>query len=1605
MMFLTGLKCIWIFCWISLSQADADPSANADPARNAANFQNGFQSSSSSSNPRITEHPQDDFFAKNEPATLNCKAEGDPRPTITWYRNGKPVETNRENPISHRMLLDNGQLFFLRVIHSKNNHPDIGEYYCNATNSKGSVISRTANIQIAVLKDTFVEEPSDTTTAVGQRVVLRCSPPRGKPDPKVIWRKNGELVQTDDRIHITEEGNLEIDSVEKQDIGEFMCLAINTGGERQSRPAQLRVLDVPVFHKLPKNVDVEEGADAQFFCDVTGDPPIKVTWSKHDGAISFGRARVLPDHTLRIENVESDDDGVYICTAENAAGSTQATARLVVFSSPTFLISPRDQVVAKGRTVSLQCVAQGHPPPTVFWSKKSQENLMFPNRDSGHYSVAEDGTLRIEAVNETDAGVYICEALNIRGAAYASAKVEVKAESAFILPDHDTRPPPIITIGPQNQTLHVDSVAVLQCEADGDPKPIIRWYKNGRPLLMSGPRYAKRDSGTLQISDLKMQDTGSYTCKAISETGETTWQAFLTVASNFGQETVKAAALNLLPNPPTQPVVSDVTDTSVHLSWSPGIQTGQAQVLSFYVEYFAYETTDGWVVASTDVKRESFTVDKLRRNTTYIFLVRAVNEYGVGYPSPVSESVRLLGYKPKQLKPQLSKEEIIRQLSGDLVEIDYTHSINSSAISLNWRVLQAENIVEGYQILYREILDIRRLTYGEKKTIRVPSTVTTYMLTGLDSYSWYEIRVLAYNGKIQSQYSHPVKVQTAEQNYVPGAPQDVTVHKISDNSVSVQWGPPDTTFKKYLMTGYKVFCVSADQKKNCSIQTDGHTFSTVISKLSGNQVFTIKVAAVTSKGVGEWSSAFIVDGKGVQSVKLDGDSHVYSTPKSVTGEESGEEDLFKRSWFVGLLIAVGGVMLWLLLCIFSVWLCKRKKHRKKMKDQRFYTGVPVHKGEESNRNNMLYPPQYAVKDQRIHCTNDLDLPPELRVLLPGQNKKEQEDDSIYKMAGDGSFPELKTFYQRVDPVAPYATTALIQQQHLMKQRQQGIENMFRPINQGYIQHSEGSADSCQKPALSTDSNPDHSHNSHSTTDHNHSDHMSPTSDSGSHTTDENGLLIKQKKRSNSRKDNTTPKQAMNMNWSEMLPPPPEHPPPSECGDPPLYSEVRGDSRSNTHSPMSPVSFSQLSACSCPNPHTQTPVSGWNMPVYSDNECPRCCSEKYYDPMTYCQDAYIRRTHSPRMQVLQHVNNRNIPNTGHTCSPRATPSVQYQYSKPHKGYHSNCATPQGDKNKSNIKRASHSSHSDNEAPSIMPCLQSYKITPKSEKDYRFMHEEWGPDPAPPCHCEHDSGMGMEEDGINIDRACQSSLPAIAPSDAVSNYNSSMQERYQRNCDSPTSEEADYATESDLEQSQEQTATYTGNTDHNTDCSSVQSSTCSSGDGTFLTEEDFASAVARAAEMSGLTVIGTTVCDPSNKSKKERRARKQARPVSPGYSTDSNYGSIDMVRKPYPKSQRKQQLIEQGKGKSNFQPVSECNSRVNNNGIYDTPYARTDYPMNITHPAFPLPPTRFASLGRNPVQDGSNRMSPLDGSRSVDRGGYSSFVYPQNIIDMHLKEDIV
>ena len=55
-----------------------------------------------------------------------------------------------------------------------------------------------------------------------------------------------------------------------------------------------------------------------------------------------------------------------------------------------------------------------------------------------------------------------------------------------------------------------------------------------------------------------------------------------------------------------------------------------------------------------------------------------------------------------------------------------------------------------------------------------------------------------------------------------------------------------------------------------------------------------------------------------------------------------------------------------------------------------------------------------------------------------------------------------------------------------------------------------------------------------------------------------------------------------------------------------------------------------------------------------------------------------------------------------------------------------------------------------------------------------------------------------------------------------------------------------------------------------------SSISSSDGSFFAEADFASAVAKAAELSGLTVVGSTVSDPNagQKGKQKHMANEPA-----------------------------------------------------------------------------------------------------------------------------------
>ena len=73
---------------------------------------------------------------------------------------------------------------------------------------------------------------------------------------------------------------------------------------------------------------------------------------------------------------------------------------------PTFIVKPQDKKVGLNGVAQFPCVADGNPPPSVFWTKEGYSTLMFPNNSYGHLHVSIEGTLQINGVQKDDAGYY-----------------------------------------------------------------------------------------------------------------------------------------------------------------------------------------------------------------------------------------------------------------------------------------------------------------------------------------------------------------------------------------------------------------------------------------------------------------------------------------------------------------------------------------------------------------------------------------------------------------------------------------------------------------------------------------------------------------------------------------------------------------------------------------------------------------------------------------------------------------------------------------------------------------------------------------------------------------------------------------------------------------------------------------------------------------------------------------------------------------------------------------------------------------------------------------------------------------------------------------------
>jgi hypothetical protein len=251
--------------------------------------------------PKIEQHPNSVVVNASDPVTFECRASGEPKPKISWFKDGQKLNLDRtdSNSISKSKytLIHDSNLFIFSATLGKLNKSDSGVYYCMAENEYGQAISSNASLLIAFLKDDFRDVPKSRQVNAGIKVMMDCRAPRGSPDPIISWEKNGIRLSLPIENQFKQpyllpyalfsNGTLAIFNTSIIDNGEYVCVARNDAGEKKSQPALLNVFEKPFFVVKPENSKYELNARAELRCQAEGFPKPQIEWRKDNSVDSL----------------------------------------------------------------------------------------------------------------------------------------------------------------------------------------------------------------------------------------------------------------------------------------------------------------------------------------------------------------------------------------------------------------------------------------------------------------------------------------------------------------------------------------------------------------------------------------------------------------------------------------------------------------------------------------------------------------------------------------------------------------------------------------------------------------------------------------------------------------------------------------------------------------------------------------------------------------------------------------------------------------------------------------------------------------------------------------------------------------------------------------------------------------------------------------------------------------------------------------------------------------------------------------------------------------------------------------------------------------------
>ncbi|XP_062238711.1 neuronal cell adhesion molecule a isoform X1 [Platichthys flesus] len=267
--------------------------------------------------------PRNLVLAPNETGILTCRVSGEPKPQISWFVNGVPIENAPED---HTRKVEDDTVILSNVQSGSS-----AVYQCNASNEFGYLM---ANAFVSVLAEAprVLTPPNRVYQVITNNpALLHCSS-FGSPIPTITWFKDSQTsIKNGDPYVIHENGTLEIHVAQPLDSGKYTCIATNNLGIKENHV----FLEVKVSTRILKQPEykvVQRGKSAVFECKVKHDPSLipTMTWLKDNGELPDDERFEVDTDSLTVNHVTDEDEGTYTCIMNTTLDRDSASAMLTV---------------------------------------------------------------------------------------------------------------------------------------------------------------------------------------------------------------------------------------------------------------------------------------------------------------------------------------------------------------------------------------------------------------------------------------------------------------------------------------------------------------------------------------------------------------------------------------------------------------------------------------------------------------------------------------------------------------------------------------------------------------------------------------------------------------------------------------------------------------------------------------------------------------------------------------------------------------------------------------------------------------------------------------------------------------------------------------------------------------------------------------------------------------------------------------------------------------------------------------------------------------------------------------------------------------------------